>query len=676
MAHHVLLALSVLALGAAGSRAAAALGAAGLVRIVAAAPIAATAAALCSLALGLLVELGADPIALALAAGALWLAARGALPEPRRPLSAELAAEWERLPTPSRLLLGAFAGIVLALTVWLLRNPALVGDGLGYHSPIVATWVTGGDPPALHEVAQDAPIEAYPLTTELLATWAAGIGRSFVTISLWNPLMVALLVVAGWSGLRSLRVGRAAAAVAVAAVATSPLLVSQLNTFTTDLSALAWLVCCGALCAASLRAPGLLVCAVLAAGLAIGTKTTAAPLAAVCVIAATVALRGRIRPLAAPLAAALVAAGIVGGLWYLRNLIDHGSPFWPFLAAPWGDDVPVLFSLSDDRLLWDPSSADGRLDEYWRAVYGGLVLVGGGLIAWLLDRSRRVIAASAATAFALVVWANAPFTAFPPDAVFDTLQAGAVRYLLPGIAAGTLALALATTGAGAGRRIAAASLAIAVAVNLVGDARLGFVTDFESAAALAVDPVLPSIAVPLLGAAAGIAAAALIGWLGSRPRPSWLGSERARAAGWIAGAVIVGALLAVPASGYVKRSTGLAPTPPAAAWLLSQPGFPDGDEAVTIQGRMFGTLAGDEFEHPLRLVGTPPDCATLARAAEDGWVILHTTAVPTELSPEAQGFIEHANQIRESELAAAECLDGAEPAYEDPEFKIYAPVPE
>ena len=675
MTHHVLLALSVLALGAAGSRAAAALGATGLVRVLAAAPIAATAAGLCSLALGL-VDLGADPIALALAAGALWLAARGGLPEPARPLSAELAAEWEGLPAPWRLVFGAFAGIVLALAVWLLRNPALVGDGLVYHSPVIATWVTGGDPPALNEVAQDAPLEAYPLTTELLATWATGIGRSFAAISLWNPLMLALLVIAGWSGLRSLGVARAVAAVAVAAVATSPLLVSQLNTFTTDISALAWLVCCGALCAASLRAPGLFVCAVLAAGLAIGTKTTAAPLAAVCVIAAAVALRGRIRPLAGPLAAALVAAAIVGGLWYLRNLIEHGSPFWPFLAAPWGDDVPVLFSLSDDRLLWDPSSADGRLDEYWRALYGGLALVGGGLIAWLLHRSRRVIAASAATAFALVVWANAPFTAFPPDAVFDALQAGAVRYLLPGIAAGALALALATTGTGAGRRIAAALLAIALAANLVGDAKLGFVTDFESAAALAVDPVLPSIVVPLLGAAAGIAVVALIGWLGSRPRPSWLRSDRARAAGWIAGAVVVGALLAVPASGYVKRSAGLAPTPPAVGWLLSQPGFPDGDEEVTIQGRMFGTLAGDELEHPLRLVGTPPDCATLTRAGEDGWIILHTTAVPTELSPEAQGFIEHADEIRQSELAAAECLDGAEPAYEDAEFKIYAPAQE
>ena len=137
--------------------------------------------------------------------------------------------------------------------------------------------------------------------------------------------------------------------------------------------------------------------------------------------------------------------------------------------------------------------------------------------------------------------------------------------------------------------------------------------------------------------------------------------------------MVLGAILAIPASGYVKRSAGLAPTPPAVAWLIFQPGFADGDEPVTIQGRMFGTLAGDELEHPLTLVGTPPDCPALTEAADEGWVILHTTAVPAELSPEAQGFIEHAEDIRASELAAAECLEGVEPAYEDGEFKIYAP---
>jgi hypothetical protein len=667
--NHVLLALSVLALAAAGSRAAATLGATGLTRVVATAPIAATAAGVCSLALGL-AGLGADPIALSLAAAAAWLVTRLAVPARAR--STGLAAEWSALPTPYRLLLGALAGVLVALAVWVLRNPALAGDGLVYHSPVVATWVAGGDPPALDAVARDAPLEAYPLTTELLATWAAGIARSFVVVSLWNPAMLGLLALAGWSGLRSVEVPRWIAALAVAALATSPLLVSQLNTFTTDVSALAWLVCCAALCAASLRTPGLLACAVLAAGLAIGTKTTAAPLAAVCLIAAAFALRARMRPLAAPLAVAAAAAAVVGGLWYARNLILHGSPLWPFVAAPWGDDLPSLFSLSDERVLWDPSSADGRLDDYWRALYGGAVLLAGGLLAWAMNGARRVIAASAATAFALVVWANAPFTAFPPDAVFDALQAGAVRYLLPGIAAATLALALAAVGRGPAARVAATLLGVAIAANLVGDARLGFVGDFGSEAALAVDPVMPSVAVPVLGAAAGAALAAAIGWGAARRRPEWLGREAASGAAWIAATAVVGALLAVPASGYVKRSAGLPPTPPAAAWLLSQPGFPEDEAPVAIQGRMIGTLAGDELEHDLTLI-EDPDCGRLDRAADEGWVILHTTAPPEGLTPEAQGFAQQAEDGRAEEMAAAECLGDREPAYEDGEFAIFAP---
>ena len=672
---HVLLALAVLALGSAGSRAASALGATGVVRLVAAAPFAATTAAISALALGV-VDLGSDPIALSIAAAALWLASRATLPEPAHPLSSELAADWSALPSHHRMLVGALVGISLALAVWLLRNPALAGDGLVYHSPVVATWVAGGDPPATYEVAQDAPLEAYPLTAELIVTWAAGIGRSFVALSLWNPLMLTLVVVSGWAGLRSLGVARGVAALAVAALATSPLLISQLNTFTTDVAALAWLVTCAALCAASLRAPGLLVPAVLAAGLAIGTKTTAAPLAAVCVLAAAYALRAQLRPLSRPLVAAVVLAGLVGGLWYVRNAILHGSPLWPFVPAPWGDDAPFLFTLSDDRLLWDPSSAEGRIDDYWRALYGGVALLGGGLIAWLLDRSRAVIAASAAAAFALVVWANAPFTAFPPDVVFDALQAGAVRYLLPGIAAATLALALAA-GRGdvtrLGSKVALALLVAALALNLVGDAKLGFVGDFSSRELLAVDPVVPSAAVPLLGAAAGVAAAFAIRWLSGRPRPRWLGSEGARVAGWVAAAVVAGALLAIPASGYVKRSAGLSPTPPAVAWLISQPGYPESDEPVTVQNRVFGTLAGDRFDHPLAVVSTPPDCDSLASAAERGWVILHSTAAPVGLGPESQGFAEQTEGVIDSERAAARCLAGAEPAYQDDEFTIYAP---
>ncbi|HYU59187.1 MAG TPA: hypothetical protein VEK39_00365 [Solirubrobacterales bacterium] len=671
---HALLALAVLALGAAGLRAGAALGAAGLLRVLAATPIAATAAALCALALGL-VDLGSDPVALTLAAGGIWLAAKQSLPRPERPASAELAEEWAALPAAMRVTAGACAGALVALAAWMLHNPALVGDGLSYHVPIVVTWASAGDPPAMHPVTTDVPLEAYPLTTELLAAWATGIAHSFVAVSLSNPAMLALLVVAGWSGMRGIGVPRPAALLAISALATSPLVIDQLNTFTTDVPALAWLVCCAALCAGSRQAPRLLVPAVLAAGLAVGTKTTALPLAAVCVIAAAVTVRGRIRPVAAPLTVALVAAGVVGGLWYARNLVLHGSPLWPFTATPWGDPIPALFDLSDDRLLLDPGSAQGRFDDYGRALYGDLVLLAGALLAPLLARSRRALAASAATGFALLTWVSAPYTAFPSSPVFDALQGGAVRYLLPGIAAAALALALAASERGPIRPLALASLAIAVAANLIGDAKLGFVGDYEQVTALGVDPMLPSVAVPLAGAAAGAATTLALAAARSIRPPRWATPARLTTLGLVAVPLAAAALLALAASGYVQRSTALASSPPGAAWLVRQPGYADGDEPVAVGGRVIGTLAGDRLRHDLTLIPPHSDCAWLRDAGREGWIVLRITPLPAAPDPELEEFSEHSREVREAELEAARCLADREPSYRDAELRIYAPEP-
>src|SRR5881409_823744 len=127
--HHLLLAGSLGALGGAGVRVASRLSTPALERVVAAAVLAATAAAIDALALGL-VGLGARPLALFAAAAATWLAAWRLVPPPSVSLGDQLATAWEGLPSVGRLALGGLAGAGLAWTAWLLQYPGYGWDGL------------------------------------------------------------------------------------------------------------------------------------------------------------------------------------------------------------------------------------------------------------------------------------------------------------------------------------------------------------------------------------------------------------------------------------------------------------------------------------------------------------------------------------------------------------------
>ena len=149
----------------------------------------------------------------------------------------------------------------------------------------------------------------------------------------------------------------------------------HLNEPNADVAALAWTVCAAALCAGCARRPGLLAPALLAGALGVGAKTTAlVPVLAALALGVWAARRslGAVRT---PLLSAVAASAAVGGLWYLRNLILHGSPLWPFVAAPWGDPSPPLIEALDHSLLERPrATLAGNVDLYLRTLAGGTIL--------------------------------------------------------------------------------------------------------------------------------------------------------------------------------------------------------------------------------------------------------------------------------------------------------------
>jgi hypothetical protein len=613
--HHALLGASVVALVVAGVRLASPLAPDGAGRAIAAATFAVAAAVGEALALGL-VGLGGSTVALALAALLTGAVAVGLLPRPAVPVGRELADAWRRTTVSERAGLGAVAGFGLAWAAWQLRHPAVGFDAIHYHLPEMVLFVQGGHPGSVHDVLPGLPVGNYPLTTEVTIAWAMGIARSFVPLILWPWLTLSLTSASAWAGLRALGVPRLARGLAAAALCTSPwLLAWQSNGSVTDPPALAWLTACAALCAMSRARPALLVPAVVAGGLAIGCKTTVLPFTlAVLAIALFWGGRARLRalPRGRELGLALAGALVVGGVWYLRNLVTHGSPFWPIVATPWGDPVPASVAAIHASFLDRPRATIDVIGHAYLARFGGgLLLLGCGvLLAPLVAPRRRVLAAAGVTAAGLLLWARTPITglgtgpASLPETVFST-----TRYTLPMVGAACVALALAGAVESRRRVVALVALAAAVVVNVVQTLRLGY-------------PVAPSALVPLVGALAGACSGALVAALAARV-PALPG--RARPAVVAAAAVAACALLAVPAGGFLSRHAALGGGVEAqiARRLAADRVFERGSAPVATTPAFIGPLAGDRLRH--RLVAIPPgsSCAAIAPRARHQWLVIY-----------------------------------------------------
>ncbi|MEA2613751.1 MAG: hypothetical protein QOI52_1710, partial [Chloroflexota bacterium] len=542
---HALLGLSVAALAGAGLRAASPLAAAGLTRALVAATLASAAAVAEALALGLF-ALGGSTLALSAAALLTWAAARALLPEPRLRISVELVAWWRGLGALQKAGLGALLGAGAAWTAWQLRYPALGFDTVVYHLPEIVLWIQHGTPGSIETLIPDQPVGNYPLTAEVTLAWAMGIARSFVPLTLLPWAWLVLIAGAGWAGLRALAVGPPERGLAIAALCTSPwLLAWQSNGTITDPAALAWLVTCAALCALSRAHAPLLAPALLAGALSIGSKTTTLPWVLLVLAIAFWPARARLRSLARPLALALAASLAVGGVWYLRDLVTHGSPFWPIVAAPWGDPIPKSIAIVDTSFLDRLGPTIDRIgQDYLDRFGGGIVLLAGGMLAVAAAgfRDRRVRWASLFVALGFLLWARAPVTGVPAETRLDGVIFSTTRYLLPVLAGAAVALALAASGRGAGALLARVVLAAVVVVNLVQTFDLGF-------------PLAPSAVTPLVGAAAGALVALALGVAAGahlHPRRLRLAPSLRPAAGALVAAAVA-CLLAIPAAGYLAH---------------------------------------------------------------------------------------------------------------------------
>jgi hypothetical protein len=606
----LLLVLACAALLDAGWRAAAQLARGGLARAVAAATLAATAAALSALGLGL-VGLGTTPGWLVTAAAAVWVAARAALPAPEPSLAEQLRTAWDEAPTPVRIVLGAAAGALALWTVWIVARPDFGFDGARYHLPEALTWVHDGHPGRVEDVFPGFPVGAYPLVNEVLVAWAAGISRSQAPALLWTPALIALIAAAGWLGLRTLEVRRLPAGLALTALCLVPVVAYNLNAVTTDVPCLAWTVVTGSLAIAAVRGrePGLALPMLVAAGLAAGTKTTALPLVLATSLITLWTLRGRLRMLALPLACALVAAIVLGGVWYLRNLVRHGSPLWPFASLPGSDPVPQFIHDFGTRFVDRPLATTRAFGRVWTTHYfgGGLIVVALALASPLVARTRVVLLGALGTAACLVLWALAPVTGLPVEASIRFTLGVALnlspRYFLPGLALATLTVCLATRDAPArwGRALTAA-LGLAAAVNLAETFRLGA-------------PFAPRPVWPALGVALGAGAAWLV---------------RRRGAGAIRPALLV-AVLAALVAGLSLASPGVVDRYASRhddGGMIRYVEAHAGDRTLHMTPILLNVLWGERVDRRVEAIPHGTSCAQLRRYARDGLVIVRSFKHP------------------------------------------------
>ncbi len=312
----------------------------------------------------------------------------------------------------------ALAVVVALALAWRLvlavRLPILDWDGLNYHVTTVDVWIQGG---MIGRVPQQVYSDGYPASGELLTLWSMVFTHTDRLATLTGFFGLALATVATTGLARRLGADRRMAAFVGLLLAGVPAIIVSLGTTYVDLLASGEIAAAWYLGLAALRERDrrryrtlifLMACAV---GLAIGIKVPFLGLGAVLGIALAIdavrrALIAR-RPVQAGIDLAIMAIPVLllGGLWYVKNMVVFGNPLWPFQVGPFdgiwplapiGSYIPIeLEGYGQLEAIVRSWTADMWLVDYKYDVrFGGfgtawvplLIAAGGGLGLLIRDR--------------------------------------------------------------------------------------------------------------------------------------------------------------------------------------------------------------------------------------------------------------------------------------------------
>lgn len=347
--------------------------------------------------------------------------------------------------------IATLAIVVLVSYAWraliAVRLPVLDYDGFSYHLVTVDVWLQTGE---IGRVPQRWWSDGYPANGELMTLWLTVFTGSDRLATLTGLVAVPLAIVGTVGIARRLGANRPSALLAGLVLSAMPAFIALSTTTYVDGLAVAYLAGAWFFGLAAMSAVewphrrALLVLTGIAIGLGAGTKgTLILPLAVLALGLLVDAARrsaGREKVRQSAHAAVLVGlpAALMGGYWYVKNVLVFGNPVWPFAVGP----LPGLGTIDDLIVQAPPQLADlwpvARIARSWfadpwvtRYFYdtriGGfgvewpLVLIFGMAGVAILVRGRRFAPLVLLVAPALVTLASMPMSWWPRLTLFVPL---------------------------------------------------------------------------------------------------------------------------------------------------------------------------------------------------------------------------------------------------------------